>query len=126
SLNITAADYLRAMRIRREMKQDFARVFAEIDVLFAPSRHGPASKLTEPIDIAASIRPDSRHRGLIHLVQAGTLVGAPALSLPSRFVAYLPVAVQLVGSPYSENWLLAIGKEYQSKTDWHRRRPNVG
>jgi hypothetical protein len=25
--------------------------------------------------------------------------------------------------PFSENLLLAIGKEFQARTDWHKRRP---
>jgi hypothetical protein len=29
----------------------------------------------------------------------------------------------LVGRPYSENTLIAYGREYQSKTDFHRRKP---
>jgi Asp-tRNA(Asn)/Glu-tRNA(Gln) amidotransferase A subunit family amidase len=29
----------------------------------------------------------------------------------------------VVGAPFAENLLLAIGKEFQSRTDWHRRRP---
>jgi aspartyl-tRNA(Asn)/glutamyl-tRNA(Gln) amidotransferase subunit A len=35
----------------------------------------------------------------------------------------MPVALQLVGVPFSENALLAIGREFQAKTDWHKRRP---
>jgi Asp-tRNA(Asn)/Glu-tRNA(Gln) amidotransferase A subunit family amidase len=28
-----------------------------------------------------------------------------------------------VGAPFSENLLLSVGREFQSRTDWHRRRP---
>jgi aspartyl-tRNA(Asn)/glutamyl-tRNA(Gln) amidotransferase subunit A len=35
----------------------------------------------------------------------------------------MPVALQVVGAPFSENTLLAIGREFQSHTDWHKRRP---
>jgi aspartyl-tRNA(Asn)/glutamyl-tRNA(Gln) amidotransferase subunit A len=52
-------------------------------------------------------------------------VGFPALSLPCGFAGKLPVAIQLVGMPYSENMLIAIGKQYQTNTTWHRRRPDV-
>jgi aspartyl-tRNA(Asn)/glutamyl-tRNA(Gln) amidotransferase subunit A len=37
----------------------------------------------------------------------------------------MPVAVQLVSRPFNENTLLAFGKQYQSQTDWHKRRPPV-
>jgi len=59
------------------------------------------------------------------LIQAGNLVGLPALSLPCGFADNLPVAIQLVGLPFSENLLVAVGRQYQAKTDWHRRRPKV-
>ena len=53
----------------------------------------------------------------------GNLAGLPALVLPCGFTENMPVALQLVGAPFSENLLLSIGKQYQAKTDWHTRRP---
>jgi aspartyl-tRNA(Asn)/glutamyl-tRNA(Gln) amidotransferase subunit A len=49
----------------------------------------------------------------------------PALSLPCGFAGDLPVGLQLAGAPFSENTLLAVGKEFQSRTEWHKRRPVV-
>jgi aspartyl-tRNA(Asn)/glutamyl-tRNA(Gln) amidotransferase subunit A len=53
----------------------------------------------------------------------GNLAGLPALVLPCGFAGNMPVALQVVGVPFSENTLLAIGREFQSRTDWHKRRP---
>jgi aspartyl-tRNA(Asn)/glutamyl-tRNA(Gln) amidotransferase subunit A len=125
SLGITAADYLKAMRIRGEMKTAFRRLFADVDVLLSPSRYGPASKISEPVDQGLGDRPIPTTPGMNGLIGAGNLVGYPALSLPCGFAGKLPVAVQLVGLPYSENLLIAIGKQYQTRTDWHRKRPSV-
>jgi Asp-tRNA(Asn)/Glu-tRNA(Gln) amidotransferase A subunit family amidase len=36
------------------------------------------------------------------------------------------MAIQLVGRPFSENELLTIGKAFQERTDWHKRRPPLG
>jgi len=30
-----------------------------------------------------------------------------------------------VGVPFSENTLLAVGREFQTRTDWHKRRPGA-
>ena len=57
--------------------------------------------------------------------QIGNLAGLPALVLPCGFADKLPVALQVVGAPFSENTLLAIGKEFQARTDWHKRRPPI-
>jgi aspartyl-tRNA(Asn)/glutamyl-tRNA(Gln) amidotransferase subunit A len=35
----------------------------------------------------------------------------------------LPIALQLVGRPFTENTLLEVGRQFQQRTDWHRRRP---
>jgi aspartyl-tRNA(Asn)/glutamyl-tRNA(Gln) amidotransferase subunit A len=37
----------------------------------------------------------------------------------------MPMAIQLVGRPFSENLLLTIGKFFQERTDWHKRRPTI-
>jgi aspartyl-tRNA(Asn)/glutamyl-tRNA(Gln) amidotransferase subunit A len=124
-LGISAPDYLKAMRIRGEIKQAFRRLYADVDVLLAPARYGPATKLSDPLDAGITGRPIPQTPGMNVLIGAGNLVGFPALSLPCGFADKLPVAIQLVGLPFSENMLLAIGKQYQSHTDWHRRRPPV-
>jgi aspartyl-tRNA(Asn)/glutamyl-tRNA(Gln) amidotransferase subunit A len=59
------------------------------------------------------------------LIPAGNLAGLPAISLPCGFAAGLPIGISVVGRPFYENQLVAIGKAFQSHTDWHRRRPPV-
>ena len=123
-LEIAAKDYLKAMRIRTEIQQAFRKLFAQVDVLVAPARLGPASKLAEPLDAGAN-RPMPKVQGLRALIPGGNAAGLPALCLPCGFVDGLPVAIQLVGRPFSENLLLSLGRQFQSQTDWHRRRPKV-
>jgi aspartyl-tRNA(Asn)/glutamyl-tRNA(Gln) amidotransferase subunit A len=115
SQEVLAKDYLRAMRIRRMVQQDFAKLFFDVDMFLAPARSGPANRISEPLD-----RPGVPATPLI---PAGNLAGLPALSLPCGFVEKLPVAIQLVGPPFSENKLIAAGKAFQSQTDWHKQRP---
>ena len=57
------------------------------------------------------------------IIQAGNLAGLPALVLPCGFADNLPVAIQVVGAPFAENLLLAVGREFQTRTDWHKKRP---
>jgi aspartyl-tRNA(Asn)/glutamyl-tRNA(Gln) amidotransferase subunit A len=121
-LEIPAHVYLKAMRVRRLAKEAIFKLFGDVDVLLTPARLAPAPKIDAPLDR----RPDTakpKDAGLTSLIPAGNLAGIPALSLPCGFAGNLPVALQLAGPPYTENTLLAIGKEYQSRTDWHKRKP---
>jgi aspartyl-tRNA(Asn)/glutamyl-tRNA(Gln) amidotransferase subunit A len=125
SLDVAAKDYLKAMRIRRVIQQEFSRLFGSIDVLLAPGRTGPAVRADQSLDTAVFTPPAGAAPGFQGIIQAGNLAGLPALVLPCGFAENLPVALQLVGVPFSENLLLGLGREFQSRTDWHKRRPKV-
>jgi aspartyl-tRNA(Asn)/glutamyl-tRNA(Gln) amidotransferase subunit A len=124
SLDFPAKDYLKAMRVRRLIQDAFSRLFGEVDALLAPGRPGPATKLNQPLDQPSWPEPPANTPpGLSGIIQAGNLAGLPALVLPCGFAENLPVALQVVGAPFTENTLLAIGRDFQSRTDWHKRHP---
>lgn len=124
-LEISAKDYLRAMRIRRLIQQELRKLFIHFDVLLAPATRGPAPNITEPLDRRGAGLPQPRSRGLSELGAAGNLAGLPALCLPCGFAGGLPIALQLVGRPFTENTLLAIGRHFQQRTSFHLRRPSI-
>ena len=124
-LEIPAKDYLKAMRIRSLVKQKFREMFADVDLIVAPCRYGIAPKISEPLDGIGARGAQQASPGMTSLIPAGNLAGLPALSLPCGFAQGMPVALQVVGPAFSENTLLAIGREFQTRTDWHKRRPPV-
>jgi aspartyl-tRNA(Asn)/glutamyl-tRNA(Gln) amidotransferase subunit A len=121
-LEIPANVYLKAMRVRRLAQEAILKLCGDVDVLLTPGRLGPAPKIDEPLDHRPD-RPRPKDTGLTALIPAGNLAGMPALSLPCGFAGNLPLALQLAGVPFTENTLLAVGREFQSRTDWHKRRP---
>jgi aspartyl-tRNA(Asn)/glutamyl-tRNA(Gln) amidotransferase subunit A len=123
SLNYSAVDYLKAMRIRRQIQVALRELFVNIDILIAPTRKTIADLATVPFDQQHPEPPTPEKRGLHGLIPASNLAGFPALSLPCGFVKGMPVAIQLVGNQYSENTLLSIGREFQRVTDFHKQRP---
>jgi aspartyl-tRNA(Asn)/glutamyl-tRNA(Gln) amidotransferase subunit A len=127
SLDIASRDYLRAMRIRRLIQAEFQRVFRDVDLLIAPARTGVAPKISEPLDRPAppARDPMPAAAGLDAIIPAGNLAGLPALSLPCGLVNGLPIGIQIVGRPFSENLILKVGMEFQKTTDWHRLRPKM-
>lgn len=124
-LETSAAEYLRAMRVRALAQDAFRDLLLDVDLLLSPTRLGVASKIAEPLDRGGPPAPAGSRRGLGGLIPAGNLAGIPALSLPCGFAGGLPIAISLVGRPFSENQLIAFGKAFQSQTDWHRKRPPV-
>lgn len=124
-LDMPATEYLRAMRVRALVQRAFKDLFLDVDFLLAPTRLTTASKVTDRLDGGPAPSTLPKSRGLSGLIPAGNLAGLPAISLPCGFAAGLPIAISVVGRPFYENQLIAIGKAFQSHTDWHRRRPVV-
>ena len=123
SLELPAKDYLKAMRLRR-LIQDEVSQHLRRGRRPARARPRPASppRSISPSIAAPAVTPP-KDPGFRAIIPMGNLAGLPALVLPCGFAENMPVALQLVGVPFSENTLLAIGREFQSRTDWHHRRP---
>jgi aspartyl-tRNA(Asn)/glutamyl-tRNA(Gln) amidotransferase subunit A len=51
-------------------------------------------------------------------------LGLPALAVPAGFSrAGLPIGMQLIGRPYRDEILVALGAAFQAETDHHRKVP---
>ena len=115
---ISAADYVKALRIRTLCQQAMAEFFSEWDVLIAP-----AYTFTAPA--ADKTMVDLEWTDPIGGMS--TLCGLPALSVPCGFGrGGLPAGLTIVGGAFEEAKILALGKLFQTLTDWHRRRPPLG
>jgi aspartyl-tRNA(Asn)/glutamyl-tRNA(Gln) amidotransferase subunit A len=114
-LRVPAKDYLKAQRIRSVLQKGFHTLFEDLDAIVAPTRPTVAPKISEPLDGL---------KGNL-LIPAGNLAGIPAISVPCGFVDGLPVGLQFCGPAWSENTLIALGKEFQARTDWHKKRPGA-
>jgi len=125
ALDIPAIDYLKAMRIRTLVRAAFREMYYDIDMLLTPSRPAPAPRLADGVG-GAQGRTVAGSRGLSDIIPAGNLAGLPAISLPCGFAGALPVGISLVGRPWFENHLIGVGRVFQEKTDWHKRKPPVG
>ena len=111
------AYYLKAQRVRQLIAGDFARAFAEVDVLLGPTTPTVAFELG-----AKSADPVTMYLNDIYTIGAN-LAGLPALSLPCGFVGALPAGLQLIGTHFAEAQILQVAHQYQRATDWHTRVP---
>jgi aspartyl-tRNA(Asn)/glutamyl-tRNA(Gln) amidotransferase subunit A len=111
------AYYLKAQQVRSLINADFRRAFAEVDVLMGPTSPTPAFALGAKTD-----DPITMYLNDIYTIGAN-LAGLPAISVPCGLVEGLPVGLQVIGSHFAEELLLAVAHAWQRETDWHGRRP---
>ncbi len=124
SLGYSANDYLKAMRVRTQIQTALRQMFANLDLLLAPTRLSLPDRADQPFDENEPQRPDQK--GLAAgLVQATNLCGMPAITVPCGLVNGLPIGLQIVGPPFSENRVIAFAQAFQSATNFHQQHPAV-
>ena len=113
------AYYLKAQQARTMIREDFARVFQQVDALVTP---------TSPV-VAFPLGEKTADPVEMYLIDVCTLpvniAGLPGLSIPCGFSQDLPVGMQLIGPHLSERTLLRLGYAYQQATDWHKKLPGI-
>jgi aspartyl-tRNA(Asn)/glutamyl-tRNA(Gln) amidotransferase subunit A len=97
------AYYLKGMRVRRLIREDFLRALDGVDALVGPASPVAAFRFGERADPLAMYAVDV-------FTVSTNLAGVPALSLPCGFTPdHLPVGLQLTGRHWSDPELLALG-----------------
>ncbi len=103
------AFYLKALKARRRIKEDFLQAFRSYDCLLTPTAPTTASKLgiglTDPMQM--------------YMADATTvavnLAGLPALSVPcGRDAKGLPIGVQFIANAFCEATLFRVGSAYET------------
>ena len=129
-LEVAARDYIDALRVRTRVQAAFRELFGEVDVVVSGARGTVASGIDEALDAVRAPSgseekaPREQPPNNAGLIAAGNLAGLPALSVPCGFSeGGLPVGLQFVGPVFSEGLLLSLGAWFQSRSDWHLRRP---
>ncbi len=104
------AYYEKAILVREEIKNDFAKVFSEVDAIVTPTSPTPAFKIGEKIN-----DPVTMYLADIFTTPAN-ITGLPALSIPSGFSEIegkkLPLGIQFTGPEFSEFALFELGKKF--------------
>jgi len=113
------AYYLKAMKVRRLIKEDFEKAFSKVDVLISPTSPTLPFKIGEKSD-----NPLQMYLSDIFLV-THNLAGVPSLNVPCGFIKELPVGMQIVGPHFSEELLYQVGYAYEQETKFYDNRPNI-
>ena len=103
------AYYKKAQEVRQFIRQDFAKAFEKVDLIFCPVSPVPAIKIGEKTD-----DPLSMYLMDIYTVSVN-LAGLPGLSLPVGKIGDLPVGLQIIGNHFQENKILSVAQQLEEK-----------
>jgi aspartyl-tRNA(Asn)/glutamyl-tRNA(Gln) amidotransferase subunit A len=114
------AYYLKALKVRRLIKQDYDQAFEKVDIIVTPTVPNPAFKFGEKTD-----NPLTMYLEDIFTISIN-IAGLPALSLPCGLSKTdLPIGLQMIGKPFDEATLLKAAYAFEQSTDWHKRKPSL-
>ncbi len=114
------AYYIKAQKVRTLIRQDFEKIFADYDLILAPTSPTTAYKIGE-----REQSPLTNYFNDILTISAN-LVGLPAISVPAGFAANgLPVGLQLIGKAFDEVTVLRAAHAFEQQTDHHKARPEL-
>jgi len=114
------AYYLKALKVRNLIRQDFVKGFEKADCLMLPVSPTTAFKMGEKTD-----DPLQMYLADVYTI-AVNLAGVPGISVPCGFdEEKLPIGLQIVSAPFTEDRLLRIARMHEKQTDWHNQNPNL-
>ena len=109
--------YMRALKIRRIIRDNFKEAFKEVDFIFSPTSPTTAFNIGEKTSNALEMYLSDVYTTPVNLA------GLPAISIPVGFNNQLPVGMQIIGDYFSESNILNIANYFQKETDWHNYIP---
>lgn len=114
------AYYLRALKVRTLIRNDFDRVFRDYDCIITPTSPTAAFKIGEKIN-----NPLQMYLSDIFTISAN-LAGIPAISIPCGFTkAGLPVGLQILARVFDEETLFKVAHCFEQATPWHKKKPGI-
>src|SRR4030043_589422 len=108
--------YMKAMKVRTQIIQDFENAFKQVDVVIAPVSPTPPFKIGEKSD-----DPLKMYLADIYTAPAN-LSGIPAISIPNGFTKTdLPLGFQLMAPHFSDEILFYLGKLFEKETNFQKK-----
>ncbi len=114
------AFFKKAAQVRTLICRDFARVFADYDLILGPTTPTPAFGLGEDTK-----DPVTMYMNDILTVPVN-LAGLPGMSLPAGFTNGLPIGMQLIANHFDEETMYRAGYAFEQATDYHKEVPTFG
>jgi len=115
------AYYLKALKVRTLVKQDFDQAFEKVDVIMSPAAPTPAYKIGE-----MASDPLKMYMQDVYTVPLN-LAGLPGISVPCGFSsAGLPIGLQIIGKALAEDTLIRAAYTYEQSQQFHNKIAGLG
>ncbi len=110
--------YLKALKVRSLIKQDFDKLFENYDLIISPTNPDTAFRFGEMNDnMIETYEYDA-------FTVPVNLAGLPAMSIPCGFDSKsLPIGLQLIGKQFGEGVLFQVAYTFEQNTDYHLKSP---
>lgn len=114
------AYYLKALKVRTLIQQDFTRAFEQVDIIMTPTAPTPAYRIGE---MTSPLQMYLQDISTVPL----NLAGLPGISVPCGFTAAgLPIGLQIIGRPLAEETILRAAFAYEQGHDFHTKMAPIG
>jgi aspartyl-tRNA(Asn)/glutamyl-tRNA(Gln) amidotransferase subunit A len=108
---ITAADFIHALRARRELTDAVNAALSRYDVLLTLSALDTAPRFDQPTDAMSAASP-------IQTIPSN-VTGHPAMSVPTGLAKNgLAIGVQIIGRPFDEAMVFRVGRSVEKLSGW--------
>jgi aspartyl-tRNA(Asn)/glutamyl-tRNA(Gln) amidotransferase subunit A len=120
---ISAVDHLTALRARGGFVQrTLDETFKDVDIAILPILADPLPTIAE-LDVGGGPKLQAAMGRIVKYTRPVNYLGLPTLTLPVPRNGGLPNGIQLVGRPFAEAQLLAVGQAYQREVPPEIARP---
>jgi aspartyl-tRNA(Asn)/glutamyl-tRNA(Gln) amidotransferase subunit A len=122
--SVLSTQYLKAQRVRRKVRENFARVWEKVDALVTPQLPVTAPKIGQGNISWPRGAQEPVPSALTRFTRIFNLVGNPCLSIPCGFsFSGMPIGLQIAGKPFDEETVLRIGYAYEMNSPWKNHYP---
>jgi aspartyl-tRNA(Asn)/glutamyl-tRNA(Gln) amidotransferase subunit A len=121
----SGVEYLEALRWRGPALAAHLDAIGKCDAILVPAVRVAAPTIAET-DVGGGPNADAVILGITRFMRPVNYLGLPALGVPAGFGKNgLPIGLQLIGRPFRDEMLIALGAAFQEATDYHTRAPKL-
>jgi aspartyl-tRNA(Asn)/glutamyl-tRNA(Gln) amidotransferase subunit A len=122
-LAYSAVEYLEALRWRGPALAAHLDAIGNIDVILAPVSRSVAPTIAAT-DLGGMPEAEAAIQAITRFMRPVNFLGLPSLVVPvGQSKSGLPIGMQLIGRPFGDETLIALGRAFQAASDHHRRMP---